>query len=229
LLKYNAIISNESRSKLKDYCDSKNIHLVEPKVRKLKDFIESAASKFEDVKSKNHFNLLFINWTYTGFPEWKLNEPLYLLTNPISGLLYNKKAREIIGLDTKYMNKISAIILYRDTFDTLISQDFRYHFAHNSLKLILNETIRNINNFDILSKSLGIEAYNPGSIVEWFPSEYAIQEDMYEETAHNACDFVYELLWESDELLSGIGLDANELRNFKNPFEREIVKKRSYY
>ena len=229
LLKPNVIISNESRDKLKDYCNENNIDLIWPNILKLKDFIESAASKFENVKSQNHFNLLFINWTYTSFPEWELNEPLYLLTNPISGLLHNKKAQEIIGLDKDCMNKISAIVLYRDTFDTLISQDFLYHFKHNSFKLILNENLRENNNFDLLCESLKMNPYDPGLFVKWIHSEYAFREDIYEDAAQDATDFVYELLWDSDELLSAIDPDVELLKRFKTPLQRNFVKKRSYY
>lgn len=229
LLKPNVIISNESRNKLKDYCDEKNIYLIWPNILKLKNFIESAASKFENVKGENHFNLLFINWTYTSFPEWELNEPLYLLTNPISGLLHNKKAQEIIGLDNDCMNKISAIVLYRDTFDTLISQDFLYHFKHNSFKLILNENLRENNNFDLLCESLKMNPYDPGLFVKWIHSEYAFREDIYEDAAQDATDFVYELLWDSDELLSAIDPDVELLKRFKTPLQRNFVKKRSYY
>ncbi len=229
LLKPNVIISNESRDKLRDYCDEKNICLIWPNILKLKSFIESAASKFENVKGENHFNLLFINWTYTSFPEWELNEPLYLLTNPISGLLHNKKAQEIIGLDNDCMNKISAIVLYRDTFDTLISQDFLYHFKHNSFKLILNENLRENNNFDLLCESLKMNPYDPGLIVEWIHSEYEFREDIYESTAQDATDFVYELLWNSDELLSAINPDVELLKQLKTPLHRNFVKKRSYH
>lgn len=228
LLKPNVIISNESRVKLKDYCDEKNIDLIWPNILKLKDFIESAASKFENVKGENHFNLLFINWTYTSFPEWELNEPLYLLTNPISGLLHNKKAQEIIGLEKECMNKISAIVLYRDTFDTFISQDFLYHFKHNSFKLILNENLRENNNFDLLCELLKMDPYNPGSVVKWIHSEYVIHEDIYEEAAQDATNYVYELLWNSDELLSGINLDVKQVKQFKTPLYRNFVKKTSY-
>ncbi len=181
------------------------------------------------MKGENHFNLLFINWTYTSFPEWELNEPLYLLTNPISGLLHNKKAQEIIGLDNDCMNKISAIVLYRDTFDTLISQDFLYHFKHNSFKLILNENLRENNNFDLLCESLKMNPYDPGLIVEWIHSEYEFREDIYESTAQDATDFVYELLWNSDELLSAINPDVELLKQLKTPLHRNFVKKRSYH
>ena len=94
------------------------------------------------------------------YVDWKLDEPTFLLTNPINGILYNEKVQETIGLDKNCLNKISAIVLYRDNIDTLLSQDFRYHFAYRSVKLILNENLRKINNFDLLCTSLYMNPYD---------------------------------------------------------------------
>ena len=40
-----------------------------PRVQKLKDFLNSAADKFEPVDHVNHMNLLYINWSYSEFEE----------------------------------------------------------------------------------------------------------------------------------------------------------------
>ena len=160
LIKLNFVLSEDSKVKLNKYCDGKNIGFFLPRVLKLKDFIENAGKKFEDITHEKHFNILFINWTYVDYMDWKLDEPTFLLTNPINGILYNEKVQETIGLDKNCLNKISAIVLYRDNIDTLSSQDFRYHFAHRSVKLILNENLRKINNFDLLCTSLYMNPYD---------------------------------------------------------------------
>lgn len=225
LLKPNVVLTTESRDKLKMYCDERKIDLIWPDIMKLKDFITSAANKFEAVTDKKHFNLLFINWTYTGFPEWKLNEPLYLLTNPISGILYNKKARELIGLNEDTMDKISAIVLYQDTFDTLTMQDFRHVLESNSYMLLLNERMRGVNDFKLLCKLLSMKPYDHGFVVEWYPAEYAIREDFSETTAQDACRFVLELLFSSEELLSSITSDEDLQSIFKKSASIFFVKK----
>ncbi|SDF93356.1 hypothetical protein SAMN04488589_1728 [Methanolobus vulcani] len=197
LIKLNFVMSEESKQSLKEYCDEKNIELFFPRVLKLKDFIESAGKKFEEITDEKHFNLLFINWTYIDYMEWRLNEPTFLLTNPISALLYNENVQEIIGIDKKSLDKISAIVLYRDNIDTLLSQDFRYHFAHQTFKLILNENLKSINNFSLLCKALGMNPYDAESEAISYAECVKCGASTDNQNANNALEFALKL-WQKN-------------------------------
>lgn len=88
-IKPNVALSEITKNKLNCFCKENMIQLVFPRISKIAEFINSAANKFELPSSSNHFNLLFINWTYTDFPECGTNEPLSILINTENGLLYN--------------------------------------------------------------------------------------------------------------------------------------------
>lgn len=194
LIKLNIVLSDESKVKLEKYCDEKNIEIFYPRALKLRDFIKSAGNKFENITDENHFNILFINWTYIDHVDWKLDEPTFLLANPINGILYNKEVQEIIELDKNCLDKISAIVLYRDNIDILVSQDFRYHFANNSVRLILNENLRTINNFDLLCKSLYINPYDAGAETISYAECVLYGAVTHNRKADDALRFVYELV-----------------------------------
>lgn len=98
----------------------------------MKDHINSAGSKFADVTNKR-LNLLFINWTYNDFKNSGLNEPISLFLNGHSGILQSKIGMDEIGLNKETLNKISVIIFYKDNYHTMLSGDFRYQFAYNTV------------------------------------------------------------------------------------------------
>ncbi|WP_006717486.1 hypothetical protein [Desulfitobacterium metallireducens] len=226
MIKPNVVLDDNGKKKVGQYCKNASLELVMPRVLKLKDFIDSAAEKFEKPSSPKHFNLLFINWTYTDFPECELNEPISLLVNPISGILYNDAALNFVKtfdkenkiykkLERRNLDKISAIILYRDTIDSILSGDFRYHFGHNSFKLLLNEKNNNDLDFYLLCKTLHMNPYNTGSTLQWVPADYEMKSNVPREVAENAVRFVDDVLWQSDELLSGVFPDPNLIRKLR--------------
>ena len=59
------LLDNEGRDAFLQYCDEHEISGHMPRVQKLKDFLNSAADKFEPVDHVNHMNLLYINWSYS--------------------------------------------------------------------------------------------------------------------------------------------------------------------
>jgi hypothetical protein len=193
LIKPNIILNSKNRKKLSKYCDKKHIQLQFPRVLKLKEFIKSASSKFQEIKNEHHYNLLFINWTYTDFPELKLNEPLTLLTNPNNGILTSKESLKDIGLNISDVENISAIVLYRDSFDTIFSGDFRFHLAHDSVKVIPNIYFNTKNDYETLNKMLKLPSFKWGIFSEWFPSDYSNREGADEKVLLDACDYVYSL------------------------------------
>ncbi|WP_286817959.1 hypothetical protein [Desulfobacter sp. UBA2225] len=147
----NVILKKTSLDKFKTLVESQNVNFVYPNILKLRDFIISAASKFPPV-TENRMNLLFINWTYNDFKTSGLNEPISLLLNSYSGLLHSKLARTEVKIPIDYLNRISAIIFYKDNFHSFIASDFRYHFAYNSIFAIpVNTNDEQMRKFKILT------------------------------------------------------------------------------
>lgn len=147
----NVILKKQSIDKFKKLVESQNVNLVYPNVLKLRDFIISAASKFPPV-TENRMNLLFINWTYNDFKTSGLNEPISLLLNSYSGLLVSELARTEVNIPIDYLDKISAIIFYKDNFHSFIASDFRFHFAYNSIFAIpINTNDKQMKKFTLLT------------------------------------------------------------------------------
>lgn len=132
----NAILSPKDLKELKKTSEDLDVRFHSPNILKLKDFIESASTKFLSLNEPNRLNLLFINWSYNDFKSTGLLEPISLLINSDSGLLYSANARKLISLPSSALENISGIIFYSDNVQSIISSDFRYHFADNSVFLI---------------------------------------------------------------------------------------------
>lgn len=195
LLKPNAITSHHNLRKLKTYCKKQKIKLMLPRVLKIKEFIKSAASKFENIKHPHHYNILVINWTYSKFGPSKLHEPIGLLTNHLTGILEDNNSLDKLKISSEEIGKISSIIVYSDNVDSILSQDFRFHFSDKSVYLIGNEILNKINDYDFLYKTLGfpiIDRKNP--INDWYPSDYLIRDGNPVKIIEDAQVFFYELL-----------------------------------
>lgn len=132
------LMSEDGRKKLSKYCGENNIVCSFPRVMKIKDYINSAGQKFDDIKGKNHVNILAINWTYSNFGDTGLFEPLNLFCNPINGLFRNKDIALGVGIKNDALEKISAILLYQMPEEMLMFGDARYLFMNNDYKLIIN-------------------------------------------------------------------------------------------
>lgn len=174
LFRPNTILSENHKIKIKSYCDEHNVKFMFPRVLKLKDFIESSASKFTIPTHSKHYNILAINWTYTEFYSLKLREPLNLLLNPINGLLNENESYEAIGIKKSDLEKISGILLYQDNVDTILSQDFIFHLANDSVLFIGNEKFCKSNDYKTLYQLLKIKSSDRNAVWEdWHPSDYA--------------------------------------------------------
>lgn len=114
------LLNDNEKINFKKQCDKRGFKFIFPRVSKLKDYINSAGKKFETPEDSNHINLLFINWTYTDVESRGYLEPYSLLYNNLNGLLKNKDAALSVGISEEALKKISAIIVYQDTFDSLI-------------------------------------------------------------------------------------------------------------
>jgi hypothetical protein len=141
VIRPNTYLSKDQFSKIKKYCHDKNVKFLPPDIDKIADFILSASKKFLTPTSKRHFNLLFINWTYTEIPQTSYNEPVSLLINNIAGILKNRIVQKDKGLTPEDLSKISAIIVYFDNIESIITSDFRLLYMNNNFRIIINEDI----------------------------------------------------------------------------------------
>lgn len=132
------LLTNVGRKLLSDCCKNYNIELRLPRVLKIKEFIESAGSKFTQIETKKHINMLFINWSYTDMWENPLFEPVSLLCNGNNGILITDAAHNQIELNELDLQKISAFFIYTIPEETLLFSDFRYLFRDRCYRIIVN-------------------------------------------------------------------------------------------
>lgn len=180
-IKPNIVLDQSTKASIIQVCEENKLQLIYPRVSKLGEFIKSAADKFQEPSSNKHFNLLFINWTYTDFPECGVNEPMSLLINTKSGLFYNDRALPLIRhkngtniINRSDLDKITAVILYRDTMETLLSGDFRLHFKERTFRYSINRINNTATDFDLLSRLLGMNPCNDDILCEWYPFDYML-------------------------------------------------------
>lgn len=123
------LLSDEGRQKFQLLCQQNNVKDLLPRITKLVDFLNSAASKFE-IPKKNQYNILYINWSYSDFPLDGFLEPWSLLSNELNGILTHPKIAGRLSfnppLNPDIYNKISTIIVYSSSIDQLMFSDFRY-------------------------------------------------------------------------------------------------------
>lgn len=124
------LLSSEGRRLIPDFCKENEIRFISPRVMKLKDFLNSAASKFAFPQT-NEYNLLYINWTYCDFPSNSYLEAWSLLTNTINGILTHPDAAQCIGVSPDVFKKISAVIVYTEALEGLMFLDFRFVWQTN--------------------------------------------------------------------------------------------------
>ena len=132
------LLDGNCKLKFKKKCDKYGFKFILPRVSKLKDYINSAGKKFQIPANKNHINILFINWTYTDIERRGYLEPYSLLYNNLNGILKNKDAALNIGISKDALEKISAIIVYQDSFNSLIFGDFRYVWEGYNFRMLPN-------------------------------------------------------------------------------------------
>lgn len=187
-IKPNIALTQSTKNELQQFCLNNKLQLVFPRVSKLGEFIKSAANKFQNPTTNKHFNLLFINWTYTDFPECGVNEPMSIFINTENGLFYNDNALELIKhrngrniFDRNDLDKISAVIFYRDTLETLLSGDFRFHFRERTFKFAINPINNKQLNFKMLSDLLGMNPCNDNIMINWYPFDYKFKSKQSEE------------------------------------------------
>ncbi len=211
----------EQKEKIESIFEGENIKLLFPRIRKICDFIKSAASKFQVQSSDKHYNVLFINWTYTDIPETKFNEALSILTNTMSGLLVNPYVAKSIGLTREELEKISAFVIYNDNVESIIGSEFRMLYLNNGFRVIPNKNYVN-QDWDTLFRLMKI--YKKSEFIIDLESEVRKQNilDYYFDSSidskeiNNVCYKVADIFYSDMRLYSGI---------IGPPFSNEYVEK----
>lgn len=120
------LLDVDGRKLLVDYCNSHGLHCAMPRVMKIKDFLNSAAEKFEAVDHVNHMNLLYINWSLSEFEESGFQEAFSLMAHRINGILIHKDIGLSLGIHEEVYEKITAVIVYTESLHGLMFGDFRW-------------------------------------------------------------------------------------------------------
>ena len=126
------LLSDEGREKFSSFCGTHGINGVMPRVGKLKEFLNSAAEKFEVVDHINHMNFLYINWTFSEVMESGFEEAFSLLAHPINGILFHKDIGLSLGVNEEVYEKITAVIVYTESASGLMFGDFRWVWTQGS-------------------------------------------------------------------------------------------------
>ncbi len=144
------LLTQEGRVAIKELCCSHNFKYLDPRVQKLKDYLNSAAEKF-CFPGTNELNLLYINWSYRDFPSDSFLEAWSLLTNPINGVLTHPDIARKLGIVNDVFKKITAVVVYTQPLDAIVFSDFRYIWTRGNAgpkfrMWVLNEEIKNTPN-----------------------------------------------------------------------------------
>lgn len=132
------LLNEKGRKEFSDLCTTIGEIYKSPRVLKLKEFLNSACEKFEVVEDENHFNVLFINWTFTDIPYNGYFEACELLYNEWNGLLKYPNVAKKMGISEELFKKVSAVFVYQDPDEMMIFQDFRFLFASKKAALLTN-------------------------------------------------------------------------------------------
>lgn len=161
------LLSDEGRKQVPAFCENNGVTYISPRVMKLKEFLNSAASKFS-VPQDNEYNLLYINWSYCDFPSNSFFEAWSLLTNTINGILTHPNAAVSLGVSPDVFEKITAVIVYTDALEGLMFLDFRNVWQMNGLgqkfrMWVLKDELRKAESSDESDTLFRITGMNPSN------------------------------------------------------------------
>ena len=158
------LLSEKGRKLVSDYCKENNLTYIAPRVLKLKDFLNSAASKFQK-PSEKEYSFLYINWSYSDFPSNSFLEAWALLTNPINGILRKPEYAESIGVELDVFDKISAVIVYTESLEGIVFSSFQHVWQGNGadqrFRMWVNEKMYPNNDSGCLDDIYELSRMNP--------------------------------------------------------------------
>lgn len=131
-------IEYDMRNQLYAFCNERGFQVELPDVVQLTSFLNDAADKFDIPTYDNHFNLLYINWTYREIPALNYLEPLSLLDNPMNGLLRHRDIGLKFGISEDVFEKISAIFIYSYPNQAFVFHDIKWVFANKYCAVLFN-------------------------------------------------------------------------------------------
>lgn len=130
------LLTDEGREKTKEFMESFDINIVFPRIRKVIDYLNSAAKKFKIPQTNKHINLLVINWSYSDFETNSYLEALGFLYNDLTGVLRYKDIGLKLGISEEVYNKLSAVIIYSNTAESFILNNLSYITQQNKYSMI---------------------------------------------------------------------------------------------
>lgn len=152
------LLNDKGREEFALFCSSHNLNGTMPRVKKLTDFLNSAANKFDTVDHNSHMNLLYVNWTFSEALESGYEEALSLLSNPINGILTNRDIGISLGVNEEVYEKITAVIVYTESLSGLMFGDFRWVWVRDSHNTPHFGIVANHNSKDIFAVT-GMNSY----------------------------------------------------------------------
>ena len=120
------LLDDQGRRKFKDFCKSYGLRGELPRVMKIKDFLNSAVEKFEEVDHVQHMNILYINWSLSEFEESGFQEAFSLMAHPINGILVHKDIALSLGIQKEVFEKITAVVVYTEPLQSLMFGELRW-------------------------------------------------------------------------------------------------------
>lgn len=128
------VLVNETGIKqLETLCNSYGMKFDGTYPKKLLGFIKSACQKFS-VPESDEVNILCLNWTFRNYKDNSFLEAWSLLTNKHNGLLTHPDkwgAFLETGESMPDLSKITAIIVYAESLDGLLFNDFSFVLRRN--------------------------------------------------------------------------------------------------
>ncbi len=225
----NSYLTKNQFKKMLEYTKKNNIKCLLPDIEKLVGFIKDSARKFNNPYHAKHFNILFINWTYTELPTISYNEPISLLTNNMAGIFKNISVQKALGLSKSDLSKFSAVIVYFDNVESIITGDFRRLYLNNKFRIIINENIAQ--DWDVLLKILQLKNHKEFIImlnddIGVNMLDYCFSKEVGEEKISDFCREIYDILFSDLELYKGLfceDMTENELQIIMQS-QRDLVR-----
>lgn len=120
------LLDDQGRLEFMSICEAYGLNGAMPRVMKIKDFLNSAAEKFENVDHVQHMNLLYINWSFSEFEESGFQEAFSLMANEINGILVQREIGISLGVHEDVYSKITAVVVYTESLHGIMFGELRY-------------------------------------------------------------------------------------------------------
>lgn len=155
-------IDYNKRETLETICKENGFQVAYPDVIHLRDYLNSAADKFERPTNENHFNILFLNWSFRELSDAYL-EPLAILDNQYNGLWRYPQIGKIFQINNDVYDKISAIVIYNLPIQGVMFNDIRWAMSNKHYSVLFNPILTSKQQI-VLSR---LFSYNPNQNAQY--------------------------------------------------------------